>query len=117
MILARGSRAGAGCAVICTCAGASERRDVHRNPDPRETMDWISSPEMWLSLATLTVIEIGLGIDNIVFISILTNKLPKDQQAKARYLGLGLAMVMRIILLFSLTWVMRLTDPLFAVLD
>ncbi|MHB1169198.1 MAG: TerC family protein [Longimicrobiales bacterium] len=80
-------------------------------------MDWISSPEMWLALATLTVLEIVLGIDNIVFISILANKLPKDQQAKARYLGLGLAMVMRIILLFSLTWVMRLTDPLFAVFD
>ncbi len=80
-------------------------------------MDWISSPEMWLALATLTVLEIVLGIDNIVFISILANKLPKDQQAKARFLGLGLAMVMRIILLFSLTWVMRLTDPLFAVFN
>ncbi len=80
-------------------------------------MDWISSPEMWVALATLTLLEVVLGIDNIVFISILANKLPKDQQGKARFLGLGLAMVMRIILLFSLSWVMRLTDPLFAVLD
>ncbi len=80
-------------------------------------MDWISSPEMWVALATLTLLEIVLGIDNIVFISILANKLPAAQRAKARFIGLGLAMIMRILLLFSLTWVMRLTDPLFAVFD
>jgi len=78
-------------------------------------MDWISSPEMWVALATLTLLEIVLGIDNIVFISILANKLPQAQRAKARYIGLGLAMIMRILLLLSLSWVMRLTDPLFAV--
>jgi predicted tellurium resistance membrane protein TerC len=79
-------------------------------------MGWISSPEMWVALATLTLLEIVLGIDNIVFISILSNKLPAHQQRKARLLGLGLAMIMRVLLLLSLAWVMRLTDPLFAVL-
>jgi predicted tellurium resistance membrane protein TerC len=79
-------------------------------------MDWLSSPEAWLALVTLTVLEIVLGIDNIVFISILAGKLPAAQQARARTLGLGLAMGTRILLLLSLTWIMRLTAPLFSVL-
>ena len=78
-------------------------------------MDWLSSPEAWVALLTLTVLEIVLGIDNIVFISILAGKLPFDQQARARSIGLALAMVTRILLLLSLTWIMRLTTPLFIV--
>lgn len=79
-------------------------------------MDWASSPEAWIALLTLTVLEIVLGIDNIVFISILASKLPSPQQPRARTIGLALAMVTRILLLLSLTWIMRLTSPLFAVL-
>lgn len=79
-------------------------------------MDWISSPEAWIALLTLTVLEIVLGIDNIVFISILVSKLPSNQQARARTIGLILAMITRILLLLSLTWIMRLTAPLFVVL-
>ena len=78
-------------------------------------MDWISSPEGWIALVTLTVLEIVLGIDNIVFISILAGRLPTPKQARARNLGLSLALITRILLLLSLTWVMRLTAPLFAV--
>jgi predicted tellurium resistance membrane protein TerC len=79
-------------------------------------MDWITNPEAWIALATLTVLEIVLGIDNVVFISILAGKLPRNQQNKARRVGLGLAMLMRIALLFSLTWIIKLTAPLFSVL-
>ena len=79
-------------------------------------MEWMSDPAIWIALATLTVLEIVLGIDNIVFISILSNKLPVEQRSRARLIGLGLAMGMRIALLFSLAWVIRLTAPLFAVL-
>jgi predicted tellurium resistance membrane protein TerC len=79
-------------------------------------MGWISSPETWTALITLTVLEIVLGIDNIVFISILAGKLPASHQARARNVGLALAMVTRILLLMSLTWIMRLTTPLFVVL-
>ncbi len=79
-------------------------------------MDWLTSPEAWIALLTLTVLEIVLGIDNVVFISILAGKLPPDQQAKARRLGLGLAMFMRIALLFSITLIIKLTAPLFTVL-
>lgn len=78
-------------------------------------MDWITDPEAWVALITLTALEIVLGIDNIIFISILAGKLPRHQQRKARIIGLGLAMFMRIALLFSLTWVMGLTRPLFTV--
>jgi len=78
-------------------------------------MDWIYSPEAWIALLTLTVLEIVLGIDNIVFISILASKLPSSQRARARTIGLALAMLTRILLLLSLTWIMRLTAPLFAV--
>jgi len=79
-------------------------------------MDWISNPEAWIALATLTVLEIVLGIDNVVFISILAGKLPREQQNKARRIGLSLAMLMRIALLLSLTWIIKLTAPLFTVL-
>ena len=78
-------------------------------------MELLSDPSVWIAFATLTVLELVLGIDNIVFISILAGKLPPEQQAKARYIGLGLALVMRVILLFSLSWVIGLTAPLFTV--
>jgi len=78
-------------------------------------MDWLASPEAWVALLTLTALEIVLGVDNIIFISILVGRLPPEQRARARMIGLGLAMVMRIALLLSLAWMMRLTDPLFSV--
>jgi len=78
-------------------------------------LEWITNPESLIALLTLTVLEIVLGIDNIIFISILSGKLPKEQQNKARLTGLALAMVMRILLLFSIVWIMKLTLPLFAV--
>jgi len=80
-------------------------------------MEFLNSPEAWISLLTLTVLEIVLGIDNIVFISILAGKLPAEKQKKARTVGLGLAMITRVLLLFSLSWVMRLTTPLFNIGD
>ncbi len=76
-------------------------------------MDWLTDPQIWISLFTLTALEIVLGIDNIIFISILAGKLPAEQQQKARQLGLMLALVTRILLLLSLTWIMGLTKPLF----
>lgn len=79
-------------------------------------MELLLDPQAWIAFATLTVLELVLGIDNIVFISILAGKLPAAQQSKARYVGLALALLMRVILLFSLTWVIGLTAPLFAVL-
>jgi predicted tellurium resistance membrane protein TerC len=79
-------------------------------------MEWLADPQGWIALLTLTALEIVLGIDNIVFISILAGKLPPEEQPKARMIGLGLAMLMRIALLFSLAWVIRLTAPLFTVL-
>ncbi|MGH7606085.1 MAG: TerC family protein [Gemmatimonadales bacterium] len=79
-------------------------------------MDWLTSPEAWVALLTLTVLEIVLGIDNIIFISILAGKLPEGQQARARRVGLVGAMVTRIALLASLAWIIRLTAPLFSVL-
>jgi predicted tellurium resistance membrane protein TerC len=75
-------------------------------------MDWLTNPAVWIALVTLTALEIVLGIDNIVFISILAGKLPEAEQARARTGGLAAAMVSRIALLFSLTWVMRLTMPI-----
>jgi len=79
-------------------------------------MGWVTQPESWIALLTLTVLEVVLGIDNVIFISILVGKLPKPQQPKARRLGLGLAMFIRIGLLASLAWMAKLTSPLFAVL-
>lgn len=78
-------------------------------------MEWLLEPQAWLALLTLTALEIVLGIDNIIFISIQAGKLPVEQQEKARLLGLGLAMFIRVALLFSLTWLMGLTSPLFTV--
>lgn len=80
-------------------------------------MDWIMDPQSWIALLTLTVLEIVLGIDNIIFISILTGKLPKESQNKARITGLSLAMFTRIALLFSLSLIMRLTSPLFTLFN
>lgn len=79
-------------------------------------MEWIADPEIWMALVTLSALEIVLGIDNIIFISIQASKLPIQQQEKARLLGLGLAMFIRIALLFSLSWLMGLTAPLFFIL-
>jgi predicted tellurium resistance membrane protein TerC len=78
-------------------------------------MEWLADPQAWIAFVTLLGLEIVLGIDNVVFISILAGKLPAAQQPKARYVGLGLAMFMRIALLFSISWVIRLTAPLFAI--
>jgi predicted tellurium resistance membrane protein TerC len=80
-------------------------------------MEILSNPETWISLITLTLLEIVLGIDNIIFISILSSKLPENIQKKARQWGLGLAMITRILLLLSLSWVMTLTTPLFNIGD
>lgn len=78
--------------------------------------EWLTSPEAWVALATLTALEIVLGIDNIIFISILAGRLPEHQRRFARNVGLGLAMITRLALLFSLAWIMGLVDPLFSVL-
>jgi predicted tellurium resistance membrane protein TerC len=80
-------------------------------------MEWISDPQIWISLATLTALEIILGIDNIVVISILSNKLPHAQQASARSIGIGLALITRILLLLSIVWLAGLTAPLFTFLN
>ncbi|ARQ99986.1 MULTISPECIES: TerC family protein [Campylobacter] len=79
-------------------------------------LEWIYMPEAWISLMTLTALEIVLGIDNIIFIAILCGKLPAYQRDKARIAGLGLAMITRILLLLSLFWIMKLTTPLFALM-
>jgi predicted tellurium resistance membrane protein TerC len=79
-------------------------------------MDWITSPEAWIALLTLTTLEIVLGIDNIIFIAILADRLPAEQRARARRTGLSLAIGSRIVLLTSIVWIMRLTAPLFSVL-
>ncbi len=79
-------------------------------------MDWITDPQAWIALCTLTALEIVLGIDNIVFITILAGKLPAEQREKAKTIGLGLAMFTRILLLFSITWIMKLTAPLITIL-
>ena len=79
--------------------------------------DWISDPQAWIALATLTALEIVLGIDNSVFISILSDRLPRAKQARARTIGLALAMFGRVALLLSIAWIMRLTTDVFAVLD
>ncbi len=74
-------------------------------------MDWITDPQIWISLLTLTLLEIVLGVDNIIFISILAGKLPPDQQARARRAGLMLALITRVILLLGLAWIVRLEKP------
>ncbi|WP_371747896.1 TerC family protein [Hahella aquimaris] len=80
-------------------------------------LEWLLDPQAWIALATLTALEIVLGVDNIVFISILVGRLPPHQRDKARILGLGLAMATRLLLLLSLTWIMTLTEPLFTLLS
>jgi predicted tellurium resistance membrane protein TerC len=76
-------------------------------------MEWLADPQAWIALATLTMLEIVLGVDNIIFISILVGRLPEHQRNRARVIGLGLAMGTRILLLLSLAWIMTLTEPLF----
>jgi predicted tellurium resistance membrane protein TerC len=76
-------------------------------------MEWLADPQGWIAFITLLGLEVVLGVDNIIFISILAGKLPAAEQSKARLVGLGLAMLMRVGLLFSLSWVIRLTAPLF----
>src|SRR5688572_2668149 len=80
-------------------------------------MEWITDPQAWVAFVTLLALEIVLGIDNIIFISILAAKLPAEQQQRARFIGLSLALIIRVALLFSLSWVIGLTAPLFSVLD
>src|SRR5689334_19862138 len=80
-----------------------------------EWLAWVTQPEIWVSLLTLTVLEIVLGIDNIVFISILAGKLPTEQQAKARQTGLMLALITRVLLLCGLAFMVRLTKPIFEI--
>ena len=78
-------------------------------------MEWLTDPDAWIGLLTLTVLELVLGIDNIIFIAILSGKLPPTEQNKARTLGLSLAMLTRILLLLSLWWIFGLTRPLFSI--
>ncbi|MBP0661724.1 hypothetical protein J8J07_22670, partial [Mycobacterium tuberculosis] len=78
-------------------------------------MEWIADPNAWIGLATLIVLEIVLGIDNLVFIAILADKLPPSQRNRARIVGLSLALIMRLALLASISWVVTLTTPLFSV--
>lgn len=85
--------------------------------DPAYWMQLLTDPSVWIGLLTLAIMEIVLGIDNIVFISILASKLPAADQDRARKIGLSLAMITRILLLLSLSWVMRLTEPLFEILE
>lgn len=80
-------------------------------------MEWLSNPEIWIALVTLTVLEVVLGVDNVIFISILSAKLPEPQQRPARRVGLVLAMVSRVGLLLSISWIIRLTEPLFTVMQ
>jgi predicted tellurium resistance membrane protein TerC len=79
-------------------------------------MDWITDPQIWIAFVTLLALELVLGVDNVIFISILAGKLPAHQQGRARTIGLVLAIVSRVLLLFSLSWIIGLTEPLFSVL-
>jgi predicted tellurium resistance membrane protein TerC len=80
-------------------------------------MDWITQPGTWIAFLTLVALELVLGVDNVIFISILAGKLPQDQQQRARTTGIMMAVITRILLLFSLSWIIGLTDPIFSVLD
>ena len=80
-------------------------------------MDWITQPETWIAFITLVVLELVLGVDNVIFISILAGKLPPEQQQRARTTGIALAVITRILLLFSLSWIIGLTEPLFNVFN
>src|SRR5918996_5064124 len=77
-------------------------------------MEWITDPTVWVGLVTLVALEVVLGVDNLIFIAILADKLPPEQRNKARLIGLSLALVMRLALLASISWVMSLTTPLFS---
>jgi predicted tellurium resistance membrane protein TerC len=79
-------------------------------------MDWLADPQAWIAFITLAVLELVLGVDNVIFISILAGKLPADQQQRARQTGLAVAVISRVLLLFSLSWIIGLTAPLFSVL-
>ncbi len=79
-------------------------------------MDWLADPQAWIAFTTLVVLELVLGVDNVIFISILAGKLPTHQQDRARTIGLGLAIISRVLLLLSLSWIIGLTEPLFSVL-
>lgn len=85
-------------------------------PDISLLFEWMSDPAAWAGLATLILLEIVLGIDNLVFIAILADKLPPHQRERARLIGLSLALVMRLVLLASIAWIVTLTQPLFTVL-
>jgi predicted tellurium resistance membrane protein TerC len=80
-------------------------------------MDWLTDPQIWIAFLTLVALELVLGVDNIIFISILAGKLPANQQKRARRTGIGVAVISRILLLFSLSWIIGLTEPLFSVLN
>lgn len=79
--------------------------------------DWINDPTAWVALLTLVVIEVVLGIDNLIFISILTNKLPPEHRVRARRIGIGAALLMRLLLLATVAWIVQLTNPLFTLFD
>ena len=78
-------------------------------------MEWLTDPQAWIAFATLVALELVLGVDNVIFISILSGKLPAAQRPQARTIGLGMAVLSRVLLLFSLSWVIGLTEPLFMV--
>jgi predicted tellurium resistance membrane protein TerC len=80
-------------------------------------MDWLTEPQTWISFITLVALELVLGVDNVIFISVLAGKLPKNQQSKARRSGIALAVISRVLLLLSLSWLIGLTDPLFTVIN
>jgi predicted tellurium resistance membrane protein TerC len=80
-------------------------------------MDWLTNPQIWIAFVTLVALELVLGVDNVIFISILAGKLPAHQQKRARRTGLALAVISRILLLFSLSWIIGLTAPLLSVLN
>jgi predicted tellurium resistance membrane protein TerC len=80
-------------------------------------MDWITQPETWIAFITLVVLELVLGVDNVIFISILAGKLPAEQQPRARTTGISLAVITRILLLLSISWIINLTQPLFTVFN
>ena len=80
-------------------------------------MEWISDPAIWASLLTLTMLEIVLGIDNVIFVSIVANKLPEAQRGKARGIGLSMALILRLVFLSMLAWLIGLTNPLFTIFN
>ena len=100
-------------AVVC----AKAQMDVGTYLDPQVWIALFSEPSTWVALLTLTALEVVLGIDNIVFLSIVTNKLPEEQRPKARKIGLSLALILRVALLVGVTWIMGLTKPVFTVFE